>query len=79
MWCGAKVKVLEERGKKKKTYTQPFPLYYIKWNNASKEKVSYWSAAQSQNSVLNITPSLKTEYKNKTNITLFINSKLKMV
>lgn len=41
------------RGQKKKNTTpSPSPLNYIKkLNNESKEEVSYWSAAQSQNSV----------------------------
>lgn len=49
MWRGAVVKVLEE---KKNSTSDPSPLYYIKMrNNESKEEVSYWSAAQSQNSL----------------------------
>lgn len=54
MWRGAVVKVSEEE----KTWhpTLPPPPFIIlkKWKNESeKEEASYWSAAQSQNSVLN--------------------------
>jgi len=45
--------VVWRRGESFGREEKPYPIILKKWNNESKEEASYWSAAQSQNSVLN--------------------------
>lgn len=46
MWRGAIVLEEKKNIKKNNLIPNPSPLYYIKWNNESKEEVLYWSATQ---------------------------------